>query len=170
MSGTEQHTAVDTREFRRTMGLFATGVGVLAVPAGDDEIIAMTANAITSVSLDPTLILVCVGKQANISQALLEAPGFTVSFLSETQEALSNYFAGYWNDEIPPPAFEFAPWEGGPRLAGTIGTLGCRRYEVHEGGDHWIVLGEVTHVVRADDAARPLLFFRGEYHTLAEDD
>lgn len=170
MSGTKQYTTVDTREFRRTMGLFATGVTVLAVATDDDEIIGMTANAVTSVSLEPTLILVCVGKEANISRPLLEAPGFTLSFLSETQEALSNYFAGFWNDEIPPPAFEFVQWEGGPLLAGAIGAVSCRRYEVYEGGDHWIVLGEVTHVYRADDNARPLLFFRGEYRALAEDD
>lgn len=168
MSENEHRTAVDELEFRRTMGQFATGVAVLAVRAPDGEIIGMTANAITSVSLDPMLVLICVDKRANICRVLEAVDRFTLSFLSETQEPLSHYFAGLWNPEMPAPGFNFSDWEGGPRLAGTLGAVGCRHYDILDGGDHWIVLGEVTHTWRADDGGMPLIFFGGGYHRLAD--
>lgn len=169
MADTEHEYTVDVHEFRHTMGLFATGVSVLAVSTEEGDVQGMTANAITSVSLNPRLILICVDKKARITPAMLEAETFTLSFLSEAQQPLSNYFAGLWNDEYPAPAFDFIEWEGGHRLAGTLGSLFCRQYEVHEGGDHWIVLGEVQHVFQADEQAEPLLFFRGRYWQIDSD-
>ena len=170
MSNVNQTTTVDTWEYRRTVGLFATGVSILAVQDDDGSVAAMTANAVSSVSLDPTLLLVCVEKEAHIARVMLNAETFTLSFLSETQEPLSIYFARMWNPELPEPAFEFLDWEGGPRLAGTLGAIGCRRYDVLEGGDHWIFLGEVTHLYRADEGGAPLVYFGGQYRRLAGDD
>lgn len=146
------------------MALFATGVAVLAVEGPDSQVVAMTANAVTSVSLDPLLLLVCVEKIANIAGLLLDAPGFSLSFLSERQQALSDYFAGRWQGEPPPFAFE--QWEGGPLLSGCIAAIGCHRYAVMEGGDHWIVEGEVIAIQRSAEAVAPLMFFASRYQRL----
>lgn len=147
------------------MALFATGVAVLAVEGPDGEVTGMTANAITSVSLDPLLLLVCVEKIANIAGLIQDASGFSLSFLGENQQALSDYFAGRWQGD--PPPFEFEPWVGVPLLSGCIAAIGCRRYAVVEGGDHWIVEGEVIALHRVPDAADPLLFFASRYQRLS---
>lgn len=163
-----QDSPLDTRQFRRTMGLFATGVAVLATLRQDNgEAIGMTANAITSVSLDPMLVLVCVDKKARIAPHLLQAEGFSLSFLGADQEALSVYFAGLWQGDEPPP-FTFQMWAGQPLLTGCIGAVACRRYAIYEGGDHWIVLGEVIALHHTAEAADPLIFFSGRYRRLAE--
>lgn len=163
-----QDSPLDSRQFRRTMGLFATGVAVLATVRQDNgEVIGMTANAIASVSLDPMLILICVGKEAHIAPHLLQAEGFSLSFLGADQEALSVYFAGLWQGGDP-PRFAFEMWQGQPLLVGCIGAVACRRYAVYEGGDHWIVLGEVTALHRPAETAAPLIFFGGRYRRLAE--
>jgi flavin reductase (DIM6/NTAB) family NADH-FMN oxidoreductase RutF len=149
------------------MGLFATGVGVLAVQQPDSKIVGMTANAITSVSLDPLLLLVCVEKVANIAGILLDSPGFSLSFLSDRQEVLSDYFAGRWQGD--PPPFSFETWNGGPLLAGCVAAIGCHTHTVLEGGDHWIVEGEVIALHRQVDAGDPLMFFASRYQRLVPD-
>lgn len=156
---------LDASSFRRTLGLFATGVSVLAVQNPDGSVIGMTANSITSVSLDPLLLLVCIERRANIAPYVLEAPGFSLSFLNDRQAALSDYFAGRWQGE--PPPFEFQPWKGGPLLAGCIASLGCQRDDAREGGDHWIVLGQVVALYRQEHAPDPLMFFSSQYHRLS---
>ncbi len=154
-------TQLDLREYRQTIGFFATGVTVIATEV-EGEIHAMTANAITSVSLDPTLVLVCIGKQARMANLLEACWGFSINILREDQQALSTYFAGGWRDETPPP-FRFVPWEGNPRLEGTLVALSCKRYEVIEGGDHWIVMGEVIDLKIGIEPHHPLLFYGGRY-------
>ena len=156
--------SLSSSDYRKAMALFATGVAVLAVEGPDGNIMGMTANAITSVSLEPLLLLVCVEKIANLAGLLLDAPGFSLSFLSERQQALSDYFAGRWQGD--PPPFSFEPWEGGLLLTGSIAAIGCRRYAVLEGGDHWIVEGEVIGLHRTPDAGDPLMFFASRYQRL----
>src|SRR5712675_3448886 len=95
----------DQRQFRDTMGLFATGVAVIAVPAGE-EVQAMTANAVRSLSLDPLLLLFCPAKKAHLSQHLAPNVPFSVNLLRADQVAISTYFAGAWREALP-PAFRF---------------------------------------------------------------
>jgi len=157
---------VDSGRFRRVMGLFATGVTVVAAEHGG-EMHGMTANAVTSVSLDPLLILVCVGRQARMSRFLEQSDGFAVNILAQDQEALSRYFAGAW-PQAAPPEFCFVPWEGGPRLVGALAALGCRRERMIDAGDHWIVLGRVTALHEGDARSQPLLFYGGRYRRLSD--
>ncbi len=151
--------------FRKVMGLFAAGVTVIAAREGD-EIHGMTANAVTSVSLDPLLVLVCVDKRARMNRFLESAGGFSINILSEDQEALSRYFAGSWKPTLP-PEFRFLPWQGGPRLVGCVGAAGCAIDRTIEVGDHRIVLGRVIALHEGDPTAPPLLFFGGRYRRLA---
>jgi flavin reductase (DIM6/NTAB) family NADH-FMN oxidoreductase RutF len=147
------------------MGLFATGVTVVTASSGE-RTHAMTANAVMSVSLEPLLVCVSVGKTARMNRFLEEAEGFAVNILSEQQEDLSRYFAGMW-DRPAPPDYRFVPWVGGPRLEGALASVGCSRYQVVEAGDHRLFLGQVQALYRSSGPLRPLLFFAGAYHRLA---
>jgi flavin reductase (DIM6/NTAB) family NADH-FMN oxidoreductase RutF len=160
----EENVAVDSQAFRNTMGLFATGVTVMAVEV-DGEFYGMTANAVTSVSLEPLLVLVCVQKEAHLMQFLRQVEGFSLNILNENQQDLSSFFANMWPQPEPPP-FNFFPWLGGPRLDGAIGAIACRTTEFFEGGDHWIVIGQVIGLHRAENPGNPLLYYRGQYRRI----
>jgi len=155
----------DVFAFRRTMGLFATGVTVLMTKTPQGEAVCMTANAVASLSLEPMLLLVCVEKKANMAQHILEASGFSISILSEDQKTLSDYFAGRCDDE-PVPHFVLKDWFGGPLLEGCVAGLGCTKTQIVSGGDHWIVIGQVDALYRPDDPPNPLLFYASQYRRL----
>lgn len=170
MTTPKNTTAINSREFRNVMGLFATGVTVIATEI-DGEIYGMTANAITSVSLDPMLILVCVQKEAHMAQYLQETRQFSINILNQEQQDLSNFFAGLWPEDAEPPPFSFEPWVGGPRLTGATGALACKVDKFLEGGDHWIVTGVVVDLYSQSNPARnPLLFYRGKYRKILDEE
>ena len=160
------HDAFDTRAFRQTVGHFATGVTVIAAEV-DGRVRGMTANAFTSLSLDPPLVLFCCGKSAHMSEAIRHTSRFSVNMLADTQQDVSTYFAGGWKETSPPP-FSFTPWDGFHRLNGCIAALACGVETIFEGGDHWIVVGRVQALHRSDVESTPLLFFRGRYGRLNE--
>ena len=157
---------IEGRAFRHTVGQFVTGVTVIATEFGG-SVRAMTANAFTSVSLHPPLVLVCVGKDAHMSHVIGTSSRFSVNILGQDQQALSTYFAGAWKDPSPPP-FSFTSWEGLHRLDGCAAALGCAVEAIHEGGDHWIVVGRVLVLYRSEPACPPLVFSAGRYAALAE--
>ena len=159
-------TPLDPRSFRDILGLFATGVAVI-VTERHGEVHAMTANAVSSVSLDPALILFCPSKKSQMGASLDEVSTFSVNFLRSDQQAQSTYFAGGWK-ESSPPAFRFVRTENTPRLEGSLAALICDKHHVVDAGDHWIVIGRVTALHRGIEPYRPLLFFRGRYHQLGE--
>lgn len=156
---------VDSRAYRHAAGTIAKGVTVIAAGEGDD-MRAMTASAVTSVSLDPMLNLFCVHKNAKLVEALKHEKSFSVNVLRREQKNLSNYFAGMWKEENPPD-FEFIPWQGGPLLKNCAAAVGCELYEMLEGGDHWIVIGRIIAVHQGKEPIDPLIFYRGHYRELA---
>jgi flavin reductase (DIM6/NTAB) family NADH-FMN oxidoreductase RutF len=156
----------DARTFRHAVGKFVTGVTVIAVDV-KGSIRAMTANAFTSVSLDPPLVLFCVAKKAHLGQLIHLASGFSVNILTQEQQSLSTYFAGGWKEPEAPP-FSFEQWQGGPKLAGISAALGCAVETIHEGGDHFIVVGRVLALYDGERPAAPLVFNGGRYVALAE--
>lgn len=147
------------------MGLFATGVTVVATGSGED-LRAMTANAVTSLSLEPALLICCLSKKAKMTSRLQKEQGFSVNILCQEQQDLSTYFAGGWKDETRPD-FEFVPWQGGPLLQGCAAAIGCELVQMLEGGDHWIVIGRVVALCEGAVPTNPLIFYRGHYHSLA---
>jgi flavin reductase (DIM6/NTAB) family NADH-FMN oxidoreductase RutF len=155
---------INGRDFRNTIGLFATGVTVIA-SGTDDDLRAMTANAVTSLSLEPLLLVVAVHKKARLAQMLQAGYGFSVNILRQEQKDLSNYFAGGWQKEKPPP-FRFVPWQGASRLEGCLASIGCNLHQLLEGGDHWIAVGEVVALYKARNVKNPLIFYQGRYKEL----
>jgi flavin reductase (DIM6/NTAB) family NADH-FMN oxidoreductase RutF len=157
---------IDSRAYRNTIGLFATGVTVVCSGQGAD-VHAMTASAITSLSLHPLLLIFCVKKEARMAGTITRTGRFTVNILTAAQEALSNYFAGLGPEESPPP-FSFEPWGKGARLAECAAAISCRLHALHDGGDHWIAVGAVDDLFRAAGEVAPLIYFQGRYARLAQ--
>ena len=153
-----------SKEFRDAMGLFATGVAVIATEAGG-RVHAMTANAVSSLSLDPMLVLFCPAKKARFSALLPAASLYSINFLRDDQSALSTYFAGGWKDPSPPP-FRFVVSAPFHRLEGALSALLCTKHQVLDGGDHWLVTAQVNKVHRGVEPYRPLVFFRGRYRDI----
>lgn len=156
--------APGARQFRDTMGLFATGVAVV-ITGGAEEPIAMTVNAVSSVSLDPMLVLFCPGKQTRLAQHIEQLEGFTINILRHDQRALSTYFAGGWREPTPPP-FRLVPSRSALRLEGCLACLDCEKHQIIEAGDHWLVLGRVVGLHTGIEPHRPLLFYGGRYRNV----
>jgi len=158
---------VNAEAFRRQAGLFATGVCVITVQH-DRQISGMTANAFTSVSLDPLLVLVAFSRQAHTLEVLAQTGEFAVNVLSREQENLSRHFAG---SAASLPEIHFEAFEGGPRLVGSLATIGCLVEQVVSAGDHRLVVGRVIALSPAPaDGERPLVFWRGAYWRLPAGD
>lgn len=158
--------AVDPLEFRGIIGHFASGVTVITTAAGD-RLHGMTANAVSSLSLDPVMMLICVDKTSHTHRVLDAGGVFTVNILGEHQEAMSRIFAKKGEPEtgtLRGQAFRLGQ-TGAPILDGCLAFVECRVASVLDGGDHSIFLGEVVSEGVAEEI-RPLLFYRGGYHTL----
>jgi len=152
---------LDSRQFREIIGLYATGVTIVVAEVRG-QVHAMTANSVTSVSLDPLLMLFCPSRKARMAQDLEGLTRFSINILRQDQQALSTYFAGGWKEAAPPP-FKFVDSAGGPRLQGALATIGCRTHSISEAGDHYLVLGEVTFLHKGITPLQPLLFVSGKY-------
>ncbi len=140
---------------RAAMGHFATGVTVVSAADGAQRF-GSTANAVSSVSLAPPLLLVCLRDESRTLAALLASGRFAVNVLHASQRALAERFAR-----------RDASWAGvahrDGRLDGALATLDCSVHDVADGGDHRIVVGRVLAVAHPEEAAPPLLFYRGAY-------
>ena len=154
---------IDERTFRTTIGLFATGVTVVSAEA-DTKIYGMTANSVTSVSLNPPLLLVCVDRRARMAGAITAAGQFAVSILRDDQEGVSRHFAGQPGPVVQPA---FAPLGPAHRLEDCMAAMACATERVFDGGDHIIVLAQVTALWHADVRGDPLLYFGGRYRQIA---
>jgi len=160
----------DPAQFRQLLGRFATGVTVITANHNNQKH-GMTANAFSSVSLDPPLILVSVDKRANMHSIIMEHDSFCVNFLPEHRREWSDWWAG----KAPKDADQFADiphtdgTTGSPVLDGCLGYIDCKVWERYPGGDHTLVLGEVQDAeVNMDSAIKPLLFFASKYHKLGD--
>ena len=153
----------DSKEQRRIMGKFATGVTVISTVV-DGETWGMTANAVTSLSLDPPLVLVAIVRDSQSHEKVKQAGCFAMNILSADQEELSNRYAFSGPKDFSGLATETAE-TGAPILSGAIGYVDCRLVEILPGGDHDIFIGEIV----AGDAndGQPLLYFDGGYKKLS---
>jgi flavin reductase (DIM6/NTAB) family NADH-FMN oxidoreductase RutF len=152
--------AVTQEEFRNALGSFATGVTVITVDY-EGEVNGMTANAFSSVSLDPPLVLVCVDHRARTHAHL--------HVLAENQRVISEYYARPAQDHRHAEREAGAHFDrtahGTPVLNGALAYLECRLHSAQDAGDHTIFIAQVEEVVVR--GGNPLLYHRGEYRTMA---
>jgi flavin reductase (DIM6/NTAB) family NADH-FMN oxidoreductase RutF len=168
VSVTSDKRLFEHADLRTVLGMFATGVTV--VTTGGELPHGMTANAFTSVSLDPALVLVCVRRSAVMHQALQEEGTFVVSILSGDQEATAHYFA---RSSRPRDEREFVdvahlrgPLTGAPILTGCLAWLECKVTTVYDGGDHDIFIGSVLGIGHRPDCDA-LVFHGGRFSVAA---
>jgi flavin reductase (DIM6/NTAB) family NADH-FMN oxidoreductase RutF len=157
--------AIEKNELRRVMGHFATGVTVITSIRTSGELHGLTANAFTSVSLIPPLLLVCIDKKAESYPCFDESRIFTVNVLSADQEAISRKFAVTGGDKFTGVSYRIGA-NGAPILDGVLAYLECRVTEKIDGGDHTIYIGEIEQAETKE--GKPLLFFRGGYRELGD--
>jgi flavin reductase (DIM6/NTAB) family NADH-FMN oxidoreductase RutF len=161
-------TAADlsAAEFRHAIGHFATGVTVVTSIGPDGVPVGTTANAVSSLSLDPPLILVCFDRASLTLEAVRSHGAFAVNVLAAPQQHLSSNFArrglsAAWDEVRHRPGST-----GSPRLHGVLAVLECTVEHRLPGGDHEIVVGRVREVETAADGVAPLLYWRGAYASL----
>jgi flavin reductase (DIM6/NTAB) family NADH-FMN oxidoreductase RutF len=153
---------LDAEQLRRLMSHWATGVAVITSrdetgPRG------ATSNALTSLSLDPLLVLVCLDYGSNTLAAVRSSGRFCVNMLAAGQEELARRFATKQSGEEKLAGVAHEIREGVPILADVLAWLACKTERELDGGDHAILIGRPL-ASGADAQARPLLFHRGAYH------
>ncbi|MFE2282623.1 flavin reductase family protein [Streptomyces sp. NPDC059443] len=161
-----QHTStpVDGDTFREAMSLLAAPLTVVTTVDGYGDRKGFTASAVTSVSLDPPLILVGLSNESSCRAALTEAEGFIVNLLGAQHTVAAGQFASRNTDRFAGLDFEDWPGSGLPFLADASAVLHCRTADLLPVGDHQLLIGEVTGV-RVHGSSEPLLWHRRAFHS-----
>lgn len=154
-------TAFDSRELRKALGRYATGVTVITARAPEGRRIGVTANSFTSVSLDPPLVAWCPAKSAPSLPALRQSTHFAVNVLAADQHHLSRQFATPAPDKFA-GVTTTEGLGGAPLIEGALARFECRTVRWVDAGDHVICLGHVERFDTSD--GEPLVFHAGAYH------
>jgi len=161
MSNTSTTTEFDVRDFRRALGQFPTGVTIITTKDENGEPIGVTASSFNSVSISPALVLWSVDKGAFSASIMENAEHFAVNVLSKSQVDMSNRFAGRGEDKFAGVDYTDCP-NGSPLFRGCAAQFECKTWNIYEGGDHLIIVGEVLDY-RHDESEAPLVFACGSY-------
>ena len=160
MQATGLHSVpIDPKRFRSVIGAFATGVAVITTE-WNGELFGATVNSLTSVSLQPCMLLFCVSDGSTTGMAIRNRRLFSVNILGQHQSDLSGRFTEAGKKRFDDIAVDFSN-DGLPLLRGAAAQLCCRVASIHKGGDHDIILGEV--LSGEDIACDPLVFHKGTY-------
>ncbi len=155
---------LDKRHFRDVMGTFATGVTIITTIV-DGVTHGITANSFTSVSLDPPLVLFCLGCSSTNFDAFMTTDCFAVNILADGQSELSSRFAMYEGDRFE--GIRWSHWTtGAPILDGVVAAIDCHCEARHDAGDHILIIGRAARAELLTDVP-PLLFHRGAYGSMA---
>ena len=154
---------IDPLRFRAALGRFASGVTVVSAHY-QERTHGMTASAFVSVSLEPPLVLVSLDNRSHMHRILPSAGRCGISVLDETQEQISNHFAGRAVEGIH---FRFLTERGAPLLEGAVAHFVVEVMDAHPAGDHTLYIGRVEHFEARD--GRPLVFYAGQYQQLRAD-
>jgi flavin reductase (DIM6/NTAB) family NADH-FMN oxidoreductase RutF len=155
--------SIEKNLFVRVMGSLASGVTVITVMGKDAQPHGFTASAVTSLSLEPRMLLVCINQRSSTLNVIKEAGSFAVNILSTDQQETAQQFATMREGRFGGVRWRPGQATGAPVLDGSLAYAECRLTDTSRGGDHVILMGEIV----AGDAheAEPLLYFRGRYGT-----
>jgi flavin reductase (DIM6/NTAB) family NADH-FMN oxidoreductase RutF len=148
------------KKLRELAGHFATGVAVITTRDARDKYYGLTVNAVTSLSLEPPLYLICLDQASNTLSPILQSRVFGLSFLQEGQRPVSNLFAGKRENKFDEVAYTLGHM-GVPLIEGALATAVCGLEQTFPGGDHTIVIGHIEDYNIA--GGRPLIFYQGQY-------
>lgn len=152
----------DPKEFRRALGAFVTGITVVTTESESGERRGFTANSFTSVSLDPPLVLVCLGKSSSSCPTFESAKSYVINVLTEDQRHISNQFASKVPDKFAGIDTR-AEATGSPVIADTAAWFDCVPHEVVDAGDHIVLIGQVQ--AFGGNQNNPLGYHKGSYIT-----
>lgn len=151
----------DSKELRQVFSQFPTGVTVITTRTSEGQPIGVTASSFNSVSVDPPLILWSIDKGAHSLEAFKSCEYFSVNILSDQQILISNRFAGRGQDKFD--GVDYIDGVGDcPLLPEALAQLQCKNWNIYEGGDHLIMVGEVVDY-KITENTRPLVFSQGSY-------
>ena len=156
--------AVDSATFRAVLGRFCSGITVITA-LGPDGPLGLTCQSFSSLSLDPPLVLFSPARASTSWPRIREVGRLCVNVLAEEHSGLSAAMARSGSDKFAGARWDASPL-GAPRLEGAVAWLDCVVEAEHDGGDHTIVVAAVLGL-SASLSARPLLYYRGQYATLA---
>jgi 3-hydroxy-9,10-secoandrosta-1,3,5(10)-triene-9,17-dione monooxygenase reductase component len=148
-----------TVSYRQLFGRFATGVAVVLSEEGD-RVVGLTVNSLTSISLDPFLLLFCARNESKSAAVVLRSGRFSVNVLSAHQEHIARYFSGSKDHEAK---FNYRRGKKFVWLAGAAAVFRCEVEAVYPGGDHRIIVGRVIDMFGPQKCDRPLVYHRGRY-------
>lgn len=151
----------DIKDFRRALGKFPTGVTIITGNDSKGEPLGVTASSFNSVSIDPPLVLWSVDKGAFSAAVFQDAEYFAVNVLSKMQVDMSNRFAGRGEDKFKGVSYKKGTY-GSPLFQDCAAQFECKTWKVYEGGDHFIIVGEVLDYSYTEEHA-PLVFAGGSY-------
>ncbi len=159
--------AIESEDFRKVLGKYPTGV-TLVSSKDDQGPFAMVIGSFGSVSLDPPLVQFMPAKESETWSRIKKTGRYCVNVLGEQQLDLSNSF---FNKDKDP--FEAINWSestlGSPIIEGCVAWIDCLIGDVHEAGDHYIVIGEVQGIGATEKDEVPLLFLGGAYGSFNKD-
>jgi flavin reductase (DIM6/NTAB) family NADH-FMN oxidoreductase RutF len=156
---------IDSETFRAVLGRFASGVTIITArdEQGNDH--GMTVSAFCSLSLNPTLVLVCISADASMLPVMLRHPRLGINILSSDQEAYSRRFAAEEDGRFDGIAFRRGQ-NGVVLLEDALAHMECRVVSHHDAGDHIIFVAEIDRAEPTAREGRPLLYYRGGYAQL----
>jgi 3-hydroxy-9,10-secoandrosta-1,3,5(10)-triene-9,17-dione monooxygenase reductase component len=154
-------------DLRHIMGHYATGASIVTATL-DGQPTGMAVNSLTSVSLEPPLILFCPDKKSETWPIIRDAGSFVVNILAHGQDHICRTFAKKGVDRFAEIGYRETP-NGHPVLNDTLAYLECEIEAIHDAGDHYVTIGRVLGL-GVGEAARPLVFYRGAFHELGGDD
>ena len=171
MAAVEESPAdISSSEFRRAMGHFATGVTIVTSVDDEGEPVGTTASAVSSLSLNPPLVLVCFDLGSLTLRAIRGHGAFVVNVLAAPQQQLSRNFARRGLAAAWDGVQHRRGPTGSPRLEDVLAILECTVEHALPGGDHEIIVGRVRHAETSANPNGPLVFFRGNYAALTDRD
>jgi flavin reductase (DIM6/NTAB) family NADH-FMN oxidoreductase RutF len=158
--------AIDGERFRHVLSYLPTGVTVVTAHQASEPI-GMSSNSVTSVSLEPPLILFCPAKTSLTWPKIEQTGAFCVNVFAAHHEEISRRFSLRGVDRFAGVAWHER--ESGPALDDAVAWIECTVDAVYEAGDHLIVVGAVRRLEESKDDLDPLVFFRGRYGSFSDE-
>lgn len=147
---------------RENFGLFATGVAVAAT-LQDGKSHFITINSLTSISLDPALLLFAIDNKSHKFESFTQNKNFSINLLTEDQIEISRLFSKVGDSEFDLEKLFFKSDLNNYILRNSLGYFECKRTKVVPAGDHHIIIGEITNFAKINFDKKPLIYFKGDY-------
>lgn len=152
---------VEAAQFRQAFSRLASGTSIVTLMDAQGVKMGFTATSVTSVSMDPPLLLVCVNQNSRTIAPFQAGTPFVVNFLAGSQQSLAMQFASLSADKFANAQYSISE-NGGLHLNEVLTSIECIPHQLYPSGDHWIVVGRVSEI-RIGGDQKPLVYFRQQF-------